>query len=143
VRFVQRVARAFQAIAGREGNVRLRLHPPELGSLRLELAVRGGVMTARLEAENTAARNLLLDNLPALRDRLAEQDIRIERFDVDLAGRSPNGTPREPGDRPQYHNGSEHNNGPSKQRGQAGESEATHAGRSQTPRHAGNLDVTI
>jgi flagellar hook-length control protein FliK len=27
---------------------------------------------------------MLLDHLPALRDRLAEQNIRIERFDVDV-----------------------------------------------------------
>jgi flagellar hook-length control protein FliK len=85
VRFVQRVAKAFQAIGSKEGSIRLRLRPPELGSLRLELTVKNGSMTARLEAETSAARNALLDNLPALRDRLAQQDIKIDRFDVDLA----------------------------------------------------------
>jgi flagellar hook-length control protein FliK len=41
-------------------------------------------MSARLEAETPAARNLLLESLPLLRERLAQQDIRVERFDVDL-----------------------------------------------------------
>ena len=71
VRFVQRVARAFETLGNRGGTLRLRLHPPELGSLQLEISVRNGAMTARLETETSTARNLLLDNLPALRDRLA------------------------------------------------------------------------
>ncbi len=41
-------------------------------------------MSARLEAETPTARSLLLDNLPALRERLAGQNIKVERFDVDL-----------------------------------------------------------
>ena len=77
----------------RGGSVRLRLSPPELGSLRIEITVRHGEMTARLETETTAAQNLLLDNLPALRDRLAQQDIKIQQFDVDLMDRSFGGSP--------------------------------------------------
>jgi flagellar hook-length control protein FliK len=100
VRFVQRVARAFEAMGDRGGSVRLRLHPPELGSLRLEITVRNGTMTARLEVENTNARTMLLDNLPALRDRLAEQDIKVGRFDIDLNDQS-GGSPERPGTHPQ------------------------------------------
>jgi flagellar hook-length control protein FliK len=69
----------------------VRLSPPELGNLRIELAVQNGVLTAKLEAETPAARNALLDNLPALRDRLAQQDIRVEKFDVDVR-RDSNGS---------------------------------------------------
>ena len=93
-RFVQRVARAMQTADDRGGELRLRLSPPELGSLKLEVAVRDGVMSARLEAETTAARSLLIDNLPALRERLAEQNITIERFDVDVQNGSL-GSPHE------------------------------------------------
>ncbi len=97
-RFVQRVARAFRSIDEQGGQIRLRLSPPELGSLKVEVALRNGVMTAKLEAETTSARNLLLNNLPALRERLADQNIKIERFDVDLrqdtgGGGSANASP--------------------------------------------------
>jgi len=92
-RFVQRVTRAFRAVGQRNGSVRLRLSPPELGSLRLEISVRNGLMTARVEAETQTARHLLLDNLPALRDRLAQQDIKVEQFNVELMDRSPGGLP--------------------------------------------------
>ncbi|MCL4191004.1 MAG: flagellar hook-length control protein FliK [Thermoguttaceae bacterium] len=101
VRFVQRVARAFEAANDRGGHVRLRLHPPELGSLRVELTIRNGVMNARVEAESSAAQSLLLENLPALRERLAEHDIKVQRFDVDLLNRGAGGSPQEPGSQSQ------------------------------------------
>jgi flagellar hook-length control protein FliK len=83
-RFVQRVEGAVRAAQQRDGRIQVRLSPPELGNLKIELAVQNGVMTAKLEAETPAARNALLDNLPALRERLAQQDIRVEKFEVDI-----------------------------------------------------------
>ncbi len=83
-RFVSRVSKAFQTAQQRGGTLQLRLSPPELGALRLELSVKDGAMTAVLQTETDTARRVLLDHLPALRDRLAEQNIRIERFDVDV-----------------------------------------------------------
>lgn len=83
-RFVQRVAGAIARAGQRDGEIHLRLSPPELGSLRLQIRVEEGALTARMEAENSAARGLILENLPTLRDRLAEQNIRIERFEVEL-----------------------------------------------------------
>ena len=59
------------------GSVRLRLSPPDLGSLRIEVAVRNNEMTAHLEVQNPTARSLLLDHLGDLRDRLAS---RASRF---------------------------------------------------------------
>ncbi len=96
VRFVQRVARAFEAIGARAGAVRLRLSPPELGMLRVEIAVRDGALSAHLQAENYVVRNLLLDNLPALRERLAQQDIRIDRFQVDVFEQPQTGNWQQP-----------------------------------------------
>jgi flagellar hook-length control protein FliK len=102
-RLVQRVARAFRTVSKDGGSIRLRLSPPELGSVRLEIAVRHGAMTARVEAETTTARNLLLDNLPALRDRLAQQDVKIKQFDVGLMDQSPGGLPHQTADQTTSH----------------------------------------
>jgi flagellar hook-length control protein FliK len=93
VRFVQRVARAFQAADEDGGQIRLRLSPPELGSMKIEITMHGGTMTAHVETETAAARNMLLDNLPALRQRLADQNIKVEQFDVDLRDQSGGGAP--------------------------------------------------
>jgi flagellar hook-length control protein FliK len=92
-RFVGRVAKAIQTANERGGALQLRLSPPELGSLRLQLTVHDGAMSASLEAESSAARQLLLDHLPSLRDRLAEQNIRIDRFDVDVRQEGSGGQP--------------------------------------------------
>lgn len=100
-RLLIRVARAFTAAQERDGEIRLRLSPPELGSLRLDVRVQDGVLVARLQTETDAARTAILDNLPALRDRLSEQGVRIERFDVDLMQRQPGGMPDQPGGRQQ------------------------------------------
>ena len=91
-RFVQRVVRALHNLGDAEGGqIRLRLSPPELGSIRLDVTLRGGVLAAQVEAETPQARTALLENLPALRERLAEQNIKIERFDVDLMNQSSGG----------------------------------------------------
>lgn len=103
-RFLSRVAKAFLSAQQRDGNeVRLRLSPPELGSLRLQVSVQNGVMVARMETETEAARSSLVNNLPDLRERLAEQGIRVERFDIDLMQRPSTGTPDRPSD-PQQQN---------------------------------------
>ena len=107
-RFVGRVARAFEAMGDRNGPIRLKLSPAELGSLRIEISVRGGTMTAHIEAETSTARNLLLDNLPALRDRLTQQGIKIDRFDVDLSDRSTGGLPDQ---RPDHADSDDHREG--------------------------------
>ena len=83
-RFVQRVGGAIRSAQNRDGQIQLRLSPPELGTLRINIVMNEGVLTAHLETETAAARAVLLDNLPALRERLAEQEIRIDKFDVDV-----------------------------------------------------------
>lgn len=86
-RFVSRVSRAFEAAHSRGDEVRLRLSPPELGAMQIKLSVNAeGAMHASVETETSAARSVLLDNLPALRDRLASMDIRVEKFDVNVGG---------------------------------------------------------
>ncbi len=87
-RFVQRVSGAIRSAKDQDGLVQLKLSPPELGTLRVEISVKQGLLTAKLETESVAARAVLLDNLPALRERLAEQEIRIEKFDVDVRDES-------------------------------------------------------
>ena len=97
-KFVQRVANAFSALGQRTGPVRLKLYPPELGSLRMEITVKNGTLSAKVEAETAAARGLLVDNLPMLRERLAEQGIKIDRFDVGVSDQSQGGSSERPDD---------------------------------------------
>lgn len=93
MRLIQRVARAIEVAPQNGGILRLRLRPPELGAVRLEVALQRGKMTARIETETTQARNVLLDQLPQLRERLEGQGIHIERFDVEVGPRDQGGSP--------------------------------------------------
>lgn len=90
-RFVARVAKAFQTAQSRGGELQLRLSPAELGSLKLEIKLKDGVLNARVEAENPTAKSLLVENLPVLKERLAEQGIVVEKFDVELMDRQSQG----------------------------------------------------
>ena len=72
----------------------MRLSPPELGSMQLELTLRNGLMTAHVQAETDTARNMLFDQLPQLRERLADHNIKIDHFDVELMNQSKSGTPQ-------------------------------------------------
>jgi len=84
-RLIQRVARAIEAASQRGGPLRLRLRPPELGRLRLEVSLRDGQLSARIEAETEATKSLLLHQLPQLRERLAERGFQVTQFDVDVS----------------------------------------------------------
>jgi flagellar hook-length control protein FliK len=59
--------------------------------MRLEISVRNGVMTAHVQTETETARNMLLDHLPQLRERLADHNIKIDHFDVELTNQSRSG----------------------------------------------------
>jgi flagellar hook-length control protein FliK len=64
--------------------VRLRLNPPELGALLIDVAVKDGVVTARLETTQAGTQQLLSDNLSQLRDALAQQGLVVEKIDVSM-----------------------------------------------------------
>lgn len=140
-RFVQRVANAFAAMGQRSGPVRLKLYPPELGSLRMEITVKNGALSVKVEAETAVTKSLLLDNLPVLRERLAEQGIKVERFDVGFSDQQQGG----PSERPDQGGRS------FRQTGQGNDSRADSGGSAQSiePTNApaltsdGRLDVFI
>ena len=87
---VERVVQAPRAPLSRgESRVRLLLHPPQLGGLRIDLAVKDGVLDASLRAETHAARHVLVSNLDALRDALSQQGIAVGRFEVSVRDDAP------------------------------------------------------
>ena len=84
-KLVQRVLRGVEQLANGGGQVRLRLHPPELGSLQMSLRMEAGQVFAKLEVENTTARDALLNNVQTLKDRMAEQGMNVAAFEVEVS----------------------------------------------------------
>jgi len=83
-RFIHRVSQAFTSGLRRDGTLRLKLHPPELGSLRLEVRFKEGKLNARLEADRPEVYALLTEGLQELRQRLETQQISVEKLEVTL-----------------------------------------------------------
>lgn len=69
---------------GESARMRLRLHPAELGSLRLDLIVEGDKVRAHLQAQSQQVQEVLDRNLPQLRDALQQQGLKIDEFRVDV-----------------------------------------------------------
>ncbi|MBM3967488.1 MAG: flagellar hook-length control protein FliK, partial [Planctomycetes bacterium] len=87
-KLVQRVLRGIEQLSNGGGQVRLRLHPQELGTLQMTLRIEGSQMSAKLEVENSTAKEALLQNLQGLKDRLADQGMQVERFEVTVSSQS-------------------------------------------------------
>jgi flagellar hook-length control protein FliK len=85
VRLIQRISRSFSRLGPNGGSINLKLHPPQLGALNVQVRLEGRSMSAKLSTETAAARDAILEGLPALRTRLAEQGFDISQFQVEVA----------------------------------------------------------
>ena len=90
-KLVQRVLKGLEQLSNGGGQVKLRLHPPELGTLQMTLKIEANVMSAHLEVENSLAKEALMNNLQSLRDRLSDQGMSIDRFEVEVRTDSQSG----------------------------------------------------
>ena len=64
----------------------MKLQPPQLGHIRIQMMVKDGVLHATVQTESEAARQVVLQNLEHLRSSLDEQGLRLGRFDVQAEG---------------------------------------------------------
>lgn len=90
-RFIARIASAVSE-AERSGRsvVRLRLYPPDLGTVRIEVSSVRGSVSARIETSTQTTQGMLQSNLATLRADLREagvdmRDMRVEFRDPSLA----------------------------------------------------------
>jgi flagellar hook-length control protein FliK len=89
------------------GTMQIRLDPPELGALLIQVTVRDGLMAASFQTSNPEATQLLSHSLTQLKHSLENQGVSVDRLQVAQAPRgerSDNSTDRNP----QQHNG-QHN----------------------------------
>lgn len=110
---VARVARGLQtAMQQRGGAVTLRLDPPELGSVKIQMQVHhDGQVSARFMVQNESVNDLLTHRMSQLKQALEGQGLSVDRLEVTTQS-SPS-------------------NGASSQGNQAGQSPGTDDGRSR------------
>jgi flagellar hook-length control protein FliK len=96
---VEQVGRAILAhaeVATAEGRIdfHLRVEPPELGQVRVQLTLTDHALTARLVVHDAGARQLIQSQIESLRQRLQEAGLSVGQFDVSAGGGGDGGPGR-------------------------------------------------
>lgn len=96
-KFNGRVVRGLSAMVNqRGGTMTMRLDPPDLGELRIQMTVVRGVVSAQFEAANQQAQSLLNKNLGVLRAALEGHGLTVERLQVQVPqGQSSQSAPED------------------------------------------------
>ena len=78
-----RIERGLQnAVQQKGGAVTLRLTPPEMGTVRIQLQMHNGTVTAQFHAESESTRTLLSQQMSQLRSSLEQQGLTVDRLGV-------------------------------------------------------------
>jgi flagellar hook-length control protein FliK len=91
-RLVERVLRGIEQLQGGATQVRVRLHPPQLGSLQMSLRIEQSQMQLELVVESAAARDAVRNRMQELEGRLAEQGLELQRVEIKVAGQQTSGS---------------------------------------------------
>ncbi|MCX6582909.1 MAG: flagellar hook-length control protein FliK [Candidatus Aminicenantes bacterium] len=73
-------------IAEGEKQVSIKLYPPELGKIQVELVIKDNQVHARINTENIAVKEVILTNLDQLKSNIESAGIIVNRFDVEVGG---------------------------------------------------------
>ncbi len=82
------VARGLEALSQqRGGSLVMRLDPPSLGQVKLEMTMNAGRVAVLMTTAADTAQSLLKNNLGMLRQALEERGLAVERLTVDTVAR--------------------------------------------------------
>lgn len=87
---VARVARALQqAVKQNGGTVTLRLNPPELGVVRVQMELSNGVASVRFQAEDASVTSMLSRQMITLREALEGRGLKVQRMEAQTLPSTP------------------------------------------------------
>jgi len=110
---VSQITQAFRAGNARtEGQLVIRLNPPELGEVRLEFQSEGKDLRAVLRVENSRTLVELQQEAPVLIERLGQSGVVVRRMDIVLNEQSNTDSPYAELQEDQSGQGQEHAEGP-------------------------------
>ncbi len=82
-KFVAQTAKALAAAVKREGGtIVMRLNPENLGLLKVRVETKAGSVNARVEASESSARKLLVDDVESLRSALEAHGVCVEKIEI-------------------------------------------------------------
>ncbi|NLB62486.1 MAG: hypothetical protein GX801_00065 [Fibrobacter sp.] len=74
----------------KENKMTLRLDPPELGKVQMEIELKPGELKVQMMVENQEVKNLLESNVSQLRESLEKQQIQIDDLEVSVSQEGEN-----------------------------------------------------
>ncbi|HOW73135.1 MAG TPA: flagellar hook-length control protein FliK [Phycisphaerae bacterium] len=81
---IEKLARVLRSQLGtRNSSMSLRLDPPELGSVRIEVRMQDQTLTVKFQVDTQAGHNVLQSRLDALRQTLEQQGVRVDQVTVE------------------------------------------------------------
>ncbi len=75
----------YMATKGGE-SVTVKLQPPELGKIQVELVLKENTINAKINTENIAVKEIILTNLDQLKAGIENNGFNINRLDVEIGG---------------------------------------------------------
>ncbi len=80
---VSRVSRALaNAVNQKGGTITIRMMPPELGQVKVDIQMHGGKVSASFQTEHQSVQTLMSRELSQLRQALERQGLTVERLEV-------------------------------------------------------------
>ena len=73
---------------GSENEVHIKLDPPSLGKVRMNIITSGDTVRTVLVVENHAVKQVIENNFNQLRDSMSEQGLKVDSFTVTVGGES-------------------------------------------------------
>jgi flagellar hook-length control protein FliK len=90
---IDRVTNSLRAGFDNGGQLRMRLEPPAIGKVQVEVAAGNSGVTARLEVQSSAARQTLLDNISLLHTAITQTGASVNRIEVVVAPQTKDDAP--------------------------------------------------
>jgi flagellar hook-length control protein FliK len=78
---------------GAENEIHIKLDPPSLGTVRMNITTSGDSVRTVIVAENHAVKQVIENNFNQLRDAMAEQGLKVDSFTVTVGGESGHQNP--------------------------------------------------
>lgn len=79
-------------LSGKGGMIMLKLQPEALGTVRVNMQIKAGSVSVRLQAETPEARRLLSESMDVLRRGLQQQGYKVEQITVQSISRNDGGS---------------------------------------------------
>ena len=89
-KIINQIINKISTRGGTQNEVQIRLDPPSLGTVRLNITTVGESVRTMVIAENHAVKQTIENNFNQLRDAMSEQGLKVDSFSVTVGGESGN-----------------------------------------------------